>query len=62
MNKWQNGIISVYKRKNSVVVFPRWVKNGGYECNSKIYKYEIDSVYRSVSGKVNSIKLPLALY
>lgn len=60
MNK---GIISVYRRGNNVVVFPRWVKDGGYGFHSNIFKYEVDTIYRlSKTDKVRSTKLPLALY
>lgn len=63
MNRWENGIISVYKRGDNVVVFPKWVKEAGYRFHSNIYKYEVDTIYRrSISEEVNSVKLPLALY
>ena len=58
MNKWENGIISVYKIEGVVQVLPRWVK----EQHRAHYKYEVDTIYRgSISEKVHSTRLPLAL-
>ena len=62
MNKWENGIISVYKIGGVVQVLPRWVKESQHRAHSTIYKYEVDTIYRgSISEKVHSVRLPLAL-
>ena len=63
MNKWKNGIISVYRRGGNVFVFPRWAKESWLRTHGTIYKYEVITIYRgSISEQVDAIKLPLALY
>lgn len=63
MNRWENGIISVYKIADHVVTLPRWVKETQHRAHATIYKYEADTIYRgSISEKVHSTELPLALY
>lgn len=63
MNRWENGIISVYKIADHVNVLPRWVKKSQHRAHSAIYQYEVDTIYRgSISEKVHSTRLPLALY
>lgn len=63
MNKYENGIISVYRKGDAVVVFPRWSKETQHRAHAQIFKYEVDSIYRGcLSEYVCSVKLPLALY
>lgn len=63
MNRWGNGIISVYRIGNTIQILPRWVKESQHRAHSTIYKHEVDTIYRgSISNRVHSVKLPLALY
>lgn len=63
MNRWENGIISIYKIGDRVQICPRWCKETHHRYHSTIYKYEVETIYRGcISEHVNYTKLPLALY